>query len=83
MLLKSLYTSLQEILEQQYDHYHQDDQEAAGWRQRAGAMRDFWPYATGAMQLSEYGPPRIHLPRRWVNKGTLHVVIAAAVGYRL
>jgi hypothetical protein len=36
MLLKSLYTSLQEILEQQYDHYHQDDQEAAGWRQRAG-----------------------------------------------
>ena len=33
MLLKSLYlptrTSLQGILEQQYDHYHQDEQEAA------------------------------------------------------
>ena len=58
MPLKSLYTSLQEILEQEYDHYHQDDQEAAGWRQRAGAMRDFWPYATGAMQTSENSSSR-------------------------
>jgi hypothetical protein len=38
-------------------------------RQRAGAMRDFWPVRTGAMQLSGYGLPRTPLLGTWVNKG--------------
>src|SRR5215211_2429302 len=35
---------------------------------RCGAIGQFWPYRTGAMQDRASELRRIHLPRTWVNK---------------